>query len=72
MKIGDFVTGKLLHEDEIRQGIVLAQDNSAVVIKGQSGKLYFVEPNSTIVVPDNTLWGDTKEFVVAQRKRMGM
>ena len=72
MKIGDFVTGKLLHEDEIRQGVITAQDDSAVVIRGESGKLYFVETDSTVVVPDNNLWGDTKAFVVAQRKRMGV
>jgi hypothetical protein len=70
MKIGDFVTARTTDE-KVRQGVVIVIDKNNYTILGESGTKYICEGKGT-VVPDENLFGSTKQFVLETRKRLGV
>ena len=68
MKKGGFVTANVSMYGFPRQGIVQKIQNNRLIIVGESGRKYVCYKNAT-VVPDENLWGSTKEFVRRWRKK---
>lgn len=56
-----FVTAKLKNSVDSRQGIVISETESEIIILGESGTTYVFDKECN-VVPVKNLWGTTLDF----------
>lgn len=56
VKLGAYVTVKLLGKAEYRQGVLVSLNKHRALVQGQN-RIYRCEPD-VVVVPDRNLWGD--------------
>lgn len=61
--VRQYVTAKLLGLDDCRQGVITHKDENSIIIQGRYG-IYECELDY-IVIPFNSLWGETKKFAVS-------
>jgi len=61
--VRQYVTAKLLGVEDCRQGVITYEDENSIIVHGRYG-IYECEKDY-IVVPFNSLWGETKKFAVS-------
>ena len=58
-----FVTAKLIDLDDCRQGVLIEERQSSIIVQGMIDT-YECEKDYTIV-PFSNLWGDAKDFAIS-------
>jgi hypothetical protein len=72
VQIGDFVTARVINTEATRQGCISGTwQNLYLTIAGESGARYVVEPDVALV-PDDKLFGTTRDFVRKFRRELGI
>lgn len=75
-KVGDYVTAKLVESDgvdNVRQGLFVEdKGDGTVLVQGQMGQYLCKGPEGLVIVPDRNLFGDALDFVVEERKKLGL
>jgi len=70
VRIGDFVTAKVIKSGEVRQGCISGTwENQYLTIACESGARHVVELDAALV-PDDKLFGSTRDFVRKFRRSL--
>ncbi|MEK7496544.1 MAG: hypothetical protein AAB657_01420 [Patescibacteria group bacterium] len=73
-KLGDYVTAKLVGENDCRQGVFIKDNgDGTIIVKGELDEYLCEGSNNVGVVPDkNLLFDDTRKFVTETRKKYNL
>ncbi len=71
MKLGDYVTAKLVGEDACRQGVFTGNNPDGTITVEGIDETYTCEANATVVADRDVFLPETHEHIQKVRQRLG-